>query len=399
MFNYLTYIFLSFWPIFQLIKIYSLEGDLFVVDVLKPFVVLLLFIAVIKILLGKNQIRIGRHLILWLIYFLYLLFNVYLIGSPLSLKRIFAEQYNVSIMPLVLYFIIDNLGKYFKKKALIYSIIISGLIIVGVGLAEYFAGHNLIGSANLEAINIQSVYRTNGPFHEAIGYSATVLLYIPFIYYYFKEKLISKFLFIFLFVVFTAGFLVTLSRATIITYMIILLILLAKNNLKSIFINLYLTIMMLVGLYVSWDLISSSKIFVKRIANPSNVIGRWNQYKECLNIFSDNMLAGIGYGVYKKTHMYVIHNSYLKDLVELGLPGFLFHMTFIFSVIFSSFKKILLKGSSHLLKTRIAFIMVLVIVPNTIDLLDNQYFMLLLFLMVAVLNVYPEANGDAIDAR
>lgn len=390
--QYFTYILLSTWPILQLIKIYSLEGNLYALDILKPLPILLLCITLVMMFLQKRRIRIGSPFILWFIYFLYLLFNYILNGSSEGAQRICTDQYNISIMPLALYFIIENLGPNFNRKTLVFSIIISGLIIAGIGLAEFIAGHNLIGENYLEGIYIQSVYRTNGPFHEAIGYSTIVLLYIPFIYYYLKEKIISKIMFFSLFIIYSMGFVVTLSRASIISYLIVLLVCFSRSNVKSIFINLYLSVMLLLCLYLSWELIINSKLFVKRFANPSGVIARWSQYKESLSIFIDNPLTGIGYGIYKKTHFYFIHNSYLKDLVEFGIFGLLTHVIFISSVAFSNIKMAFLVGKPHSIKVRLSIIIILAIVPNTIDLLNNQYFILILFVMIAVLNLNPESN-------
>ena len=194
------------WPVLQLIKTFSLQKNLFHVDLLKPFVLVLAVLALFVLMLQRKKPKFGSPFLLWLIYYGYILSNFYFNGSDLSLLRTFTEQYNISMMPLMLYFVILNFGGDFDREGLVYSLIICGLIIAGIGLAEASAGSNLIGEVNYEGVNVQSVYRTNGPFQEGIGYSTIVLLFIPFAYFYFKEGLISKYLYFFCFCFFLPGF-------------------------------------------------------------------------------------------------------------------------------------------------------------------------------------------------
>ena len=392
MIKFFLFFLMATWPVLQLIKTFSLQKNLFHVDLLKPFVLVLAVLALFVLMLQRKKPKFGSPFLLWLIYYGYILSNFYFNGSDLSLLRTFTEQYNISMMPLMLYFVILNFGGDFDREGLVYSLIICGLIIAGIGLAEASAGSNLIGEVNYEGVNVQSVYRTNGPFQEGIGYSTIVLLFIPFAYFYFKEGLISKYLYFFLFLFFSAGFLVTLSRASMIAYFIILIILVSAGNVKAIFINLYLSVIIAILAYFSWEWITASELYAKRFADTSNIMGRWSQYKECLDIFLSRPLMGIGSGFYKKNHLYYIHNTYLKHLVELGLLGFLFHIFFIFSVAFSNFKESFMRGGAYMLKCRLSFIVILLFVPNTIDLLTNQYFMLTLFCMIAVLNLNPVKN-------
>ena len=298
-------------------------------------------------------------------------------------------------MPLAIYFTIGNFDGYFSKKYLSFSIILSGIIVASIGLAEFIAGENLLGSLYYVGTQKLNVFRTNGPFHDAIGYSAITLIYLSFAYFCLNEKIITKSVFILLFICYTIGCMVTLSRATIIAYLFIVLIIISKNKFKTIFINIYIAILLAVGAYLLWELFSNTALVRERFINLNTVIGRWDQYRECLNIFYDNPFFGIGYGNYKATHAYFIHNSYLKDLVELGILGFLFHSFFILSVIFSNFKKNFLTINTGYLKTRLLLIIIVAIVPNTIDFLNNHHFTFILFAMIAVCNIEIVLNDSA----
>ena len=55
-------------------------------------------------------------------------------------------------------------------KRLVISVMISGIIISGVGLAEWAAGRNLVGP-EYPWMEFSGFFRTNGPFEDAISYS------------------------------------------------------------------------------------------------------------------------------------------------------------------------------------------------------------------------------------
>ena len=358
-------------------------------DALMPLVILQLSVGVILLLLNKRPIKFGLTLILYLILLLYALCISYLDDTHGNCLQMCRDQFKISIIPLMFYFLIENIGPFCKLKLLVLSVIISGIIISGIGIAEFFAGCNLIGELNTnnEAKNIENMYRTNGPFPEAIGYSTIVLLYIPFIYYSFKERIISKWLYVLVFFIFSAAMLVTVARASMIAYLLVMLVIVISNDVKVILANIFWSLVIVGSVYCFWGLITESLIFKERLADPGNIIGRWKQYKECLEIFSANPLIGIGYGAYKKSHLYYIHNSYLRYMVELGFIGFFLYMVFILSVILSGLKRVFTKGRYHLLKTRISLVLTVAVVANTIDILNNPYFTFILFSMISVLNL------------
>ncbi len=376
----LLYIFIATWPLLQLIKFGRFGEGFFVLDVIRPFTLLLLMIA---IFLYNKESVINRVFVCWAIFITYFVINIYINGSSITFKEIVRNLITTYMIPLSMYFVIANIGESLNTKKLVNSIQLSGIIVAGIGIAEFIAGHNLIGPEN----STLKIYRINGPFDEGIGYAYIVLLYIPFTYYCIKEKLISKFLGFLYFIIFSIGVAFELGRAPLIAYLIICFILTLKNDIKSIMINSYLAAIFAIATYLSWDVITNTHLYRDRFANPEAVIGRWKQYKECLHIFASNPIIGIGHEMYKKTHVFYIHNTYLRDLVELGIFGFIFHALFIFVIMTRNIKRLLNAASIHVLKARISFIVIVLIVPNTIDLLNNYFFLLTLFIMLATLDL------------
>lgn len=383
----MIYILLSTWPILHLIKFGTLAGNFYMIDAFKISSLFLFYLCIVYSLFQKRLFMIGFPIVFWSIYFVYILINGVFNGSAVGVVRIFSEQYNIYFVPLFLHFIIINYKYELNKKNVAYAILLSGVIINGIGIAEFFAGKNLIGTASSadEYLNyFKDVYRTNGPFPEGIGYSTIALLYVPFAYFTFKENIIGLFSFCLLFLIFSVGFVATYSRATIICYFIILIIIFSSSNLKSLTINSILFLFLFLIVFFLWRILTaSSDLYAQRLTNQDTVLGRWNQYMECLHIFISNPILGIGYGVYKKTHVYFIHNSFLKDLVELGFIGFILHIPLVFYPVFSQLKNSLNKNIKHLKKTIYSFLIILMIVPNTIDLIANQYFNIAIFLMTA----------------
>ena len=103
-------------------------------------------------------------------------------------------------------------------------------------------------------------------------------------------------------------------------------------------------------------------------------------------LIKENPLWGIGYLMYWKTHPLQLHNSYLLILVEFGIVGALFFALYLFSLLGVGLKKSVQLGF-YIFKTRLSILFLVLIVPNTIDFLNNAYFMLSIFTMTAIFNM------------
>lgn len=391
--NILIYLFLTIWPIMDLLNplIYGLNIKFlgaFTPTRIAIFVILNL--TLFKCLATRKRL-IFDNVCYWSFIFIVLfLFNLFVNGSGPELTTSIGHVISRYGVALAAYFIILNSGESLNHSKTVKAIVFSGLLIAGIGVIEFILGHNLLGplgNLGLKTTMHGQIYRTNGPFDEAIGYSAIVLLFLPFVYYYFKIGVLKKTFSYFCIVFFAFGCLCNLSRAPAISLIIVTLILLSGKNLKSILINLYIGLILFIIIYLSYDWISTTKLFTTRLSNEATVVGRWEQYLECLKLFFNSPILGIGHDIYLKTHNLAIHNSYLRILVELGIFNFITYIGFIISLIFKNLRISIINKDMYFFKSRLSLIICVLLIPNTIDLLGNSYFTMLLVMMIALMNI------------
>jgi O-antigen ligase len=385
----LIYIFLATWPLLSIITLVDFGKGIPNIDVLRPATLLFLFMTLFYKLLNQKRIILDNIIYFCFIFILYFILNLYTRGSALGFYSGIASLIDLYLVPIIVYFTLINYKEELAPNVLVYSILISGMLIAGTGVIEFFVGHNVIGlPSRMDVMEYRatSIYRTNGPFYDIIGYSGIVLLYIPFAYYSIKKKIINKYFASTCIVLFTAGCLVNYSRATIISFSLVFLILISGKNIKSLLGSFYLFIAIIILAYVSSEIITSSKIFTERISNKANVVGRMEQYWYCLKLFINKPIFGIGYGMYLKNYSVQVHNSYLRALVEFGLIGFIPYIGFIFSIIFMRLKESFSFKNTPLLKAKLCLAAIVLFTCNTIDLLNNRHFMLALLIIIASLN-------------
>ncbi len=389
----LIYIFLATWPLLSIITLVDFGKGIPNVDVLRPAALLFLFMTLFYKFLNQKRIILDNIIYLCFIFILYFILNLYIRGSALGFSGGVASLIDLYLVPIIVYFTLINYQEELNPKVLVWSILFSGVLIAGTGIIEFVAGHNVIGLPSRMDVMVEyrtsSIYRTNGPFYDIIGYSGIVLLYIPFTYYFIKEKIIKKYFASACLVLFTLGCLINYSRAVMIALLLVFLILISGRNIKSLLGSFYLFITIVILAYVSSEMITSSKIFTERISNKAHVIGRMEQYWHCLKLFIDRPIFGIGYGMYLKNYSVQVHNSYLRALVEFGIIGFIPYICFIFSIIFRKFKESLTGRNISLLKARLCLVAIVLFVCNTLDLLNNRHFMLALLIIITTFNPEP----------
>jgi O-antigen ligase len=385
----LIYIFLATWPLLSIITLVDFGKGIPNIDVLRPATLLFLFMTLLHILLNRKKNITDKIIYCCFIFSLYFILNLYIRESASGFSGGVASLIDLYLVPISVYFTLINYQEELNPKVLVWSIIFSGVLIAGTGIVEFVAGHNVIGlpsRMDVMEYSTSSVYRTNGPFYDIVGYSGIVLLYIPFTYYFIKEKIINKHFASACIVLFTLGCLISYSRASMIAFLLVFLILISGKNIKSLLGGFYLFIVIIILAYVYGETMTGSKLFTERISNKANVVGRMEQYWYCLKLFINRPIFGIGYGMYLKNYSIQVHNSYLRALVEFGLIGFIPYICFIFSIIFRKFKEFLTGGNIPLYKARLCLVVIVLFVCNTIDLLNNRHFMLVLLITIAAFN-------------
>jgi O-antigen ligase len=380
--------FLASWPLLSLITIVKVSEGLFTLDIVRPIVLILVLSVTMINVFGKNKTKYDSILIIGAIFLITVFLNFLVNGTGRTVREAVRDLFLSYGVPLLTYYWITNL--HLKKrenlKPIIYATLFCVAIVSGVGLCEFLAAKNLLGSLTSEGAGYKGIYRTNGPFHEGIGYSAIVLLFIPYMYYLFSNKFITKKTYLCLSILCAVASLATFSRATMISMVAVLFILFFRKNVKSTLMLFFTAITAVVLMLGTYEHIMSSTIVTNRIADPANIVGRWNQYKDAFKYIFEHPFLGIGFDMYKKSHFYYMHNSFLRMFVELGLFGFIPFVVFCLSVIFSKSQRIMREKNNVLSRTQWSFFVISFFVGNTVDLLYNAEFLLSILIIVAVIH-------------
>lgn len=379
--------FLAFWPLLSLMTIVRDGEGLFTLDIIRPVVLILVLSVTMMNVFGKNKTKFDSILIVGAIFLITIFLNIFVNGTGRTLREAIRDIFHAYGVPLLTYYWITNLHLKKRKnlKTMVYATLLFVIVVSGIGLSEFLAGKNLIGSLTSEGAGYKGIYRSNGPFHEGIGYSAIVLLFIPYMHYLFNNKFITKKTYLCLSILCAVATLAAFSRATMISMVVVLFVLYFSKNVKSILTLFFTSIVAVVLILSTYEYILSSAIVTNRIADPENIVGRWNQYKDAFNYIFEHPIFGIGFDMYKKGHYYHMHNSFLRIFVELGLFGFIPFIVFCLSVIFKRGKRIIKEKNNVLSRTQWSFFVIAFFVGNTVDLLYNAEFLLSILIITAVI--------------
>ena len=335
--------------------------------------------------------RIKTDMVIWftLLFIFYFIINIGINGGGINLPHAFREILRRYVVPLSVYFTLINLAHEIKRRTLVHVLLWSGIYIAGVGIAEFAVGRNLIGPIGF--VGTEKLYRTNGPFWDGIGYAGVVLMFLPLSYYCLKEKLIGVPFYAFCVVIFSAGCLVNYSRAIWLTFILIAILLLLGKDIKTVILSFYMIAFLAIVLYFLILGLQGTELFESRLANSRNIIQRYEQYRDSISLVLKHPFFGNGFWAYMKTHHIQLHNSYLLILVEFGLVGAFFFTLHLIALLFIKLRQSIATQGIHAAKLRLSIIFLAVIVPNTIDFLGNAYFILMMFVITAVvqLGLFP----------
>lgn len=394
MFNISVYLFLALWPMLYIIGNLLIDSGIPHAMGFTPLRIITLAFFLIGTFraISRKSIKFDRVIAFFCLYLLLFLINISIfkpaVGYPSTVLFVF-DRY---LIPLSIYFVLISCGHDLNTKAIAGAILAGGILLATIGICEFVAGNNLVGPlghwAEIEAAG--AIYRTNGPFYGGIGFTSIVLLYFNYAYYAFKKGFINKKFAFFCVLLFAVGTVVNYSRAVWIAFAVCVLIYMAGFNSKSILFMFFFTIFLFISSCLLLDKFTSTRLFTERIGDMGNAVGRIKQYIECLGIFSQHPLMGIGHERYKAGHYYYIHNTYVRILVEYGIIAFVFYVLFIFSLIGGKIIKCFKKKDILSLKVISALLFIVFFVPNTIDVLHYSEFLISLFIITSSINVVCE---------
>jgi O-antigen ligase len=382
----LIYIFLATWPLYAERNIIDFGQGMPAIDILRPFVLLLVLLTCFSLLSRRKKMIVGGIISTGLIFAIYFLFSLFINETGRGTTAAVVDLFQKFILPLSVFFVLINNRWRLDPKKVSYAILMSGIYVAGVGLLEFIVGHNVVGDVGFVDPS-SKLFRTNGPFFDGIGFAGIVLSMVPFGYYALKKRLVRKSFAIFCIVFFALGCLINFSRVIWLGLSMVLVIILMNNSVRGVLVSFYCLMLLVVAGYLFSDMITSTTIFKKRFADTRNVKARYNQYIDAIGLFIDNPMFGMGYDMYRKTHPLYLHNSYLRTLVEFGIFGLAAFCLYIFTMLFNGFKKTFLNDGIYGLKTRLSLIVIVLLVPNTVDFLYNANFQFFLAIMISVLTV------------
>jgi len=388
--NIMIYIYVALWPLFNQYVIIDLGSGIPDITVQILLVPLLM---ISTVLAGKSK-SFGEFAP-WL--FLFILYSLItsVFHANTSTLHIFQLLIQVYALPYMIYFILFNNRDKVNYKYLSYAIIIGGLFISATGVAEFIAGKNLIGKVDYDESIGVSLYRTNGPFHDSIGYASLLLLYLSYIYYsYSKDVLPKKFLLISsIFIGF--GSFVNFSRAAILGLLVVFVSSFSKNP-KKLFVMLFVGFIVSVPILFIFsdivDQITSSKLVQQRTDTQTMEV-RWSLYNYVLDTVVANPLLGIGYDNFILVHGGATHNSYLQVLVELGFIGLIIFLIFIWKLVVSNIRDAIRRKQPVNLRTMMGIGFVVLFIPNTIVLLQSPHFMTILMIVIGAISAHEKSSA------
>lgn len=178
-----------------------------------------------------------------------------------------------------------------------------------------------------EHIRISSFYT------HSLAFGTILSLYIPYIYYLYKNDILSRFSFVLSLLLSNYCLFMTYSRTALATTIVFYLFIFIKNILfknKSILykiISIFIAIVLCI--LTSNIIISNINIFFPDGSNDESISMRLDDYKFIKQGLEEAPILGLGTGAYRDKYMNAIDNFYLTILYENGIIGLMLLIIFI----------------------------------------------------------------------
>ncbi len=352
------------------------------VSILRLFILVFLpFIFIYNLLQHKTIL--GKFYISFLLLSAYFIIDFTLHGFKTGRMQSILDIY---IIPALWLFVITNAIVHCKEKSFAKVTLLSGVLIAISGVAECILQRNIFGPEDIRTAG--SFLRVNGPFEDGIVYATILLLFLPYCYFCINSKLIKKPYGILCFSLLTLGSMLQLSRACTIAMLVVFAILFFRKRASGYFVFIYFAILFsLVFSYFLVNTIKQTEIYSSRIAEQSNIVGRYERYVAMLKAFANHPAMGIGYG--ELSEKMNPHNSYLQNLVEIGALGTILWLLYLYSPLYQAFinLKKYLPDEAIAYKCALSTFCIILFVPMTVSVLHSIDMMLIYFLISACYSI------------
>ena len=278
------------------------------------------------------------------------------IWKPIDIPQQILLIINQFLSGFVLYFFIKKSNFIKHKKELFFIVCVSILFVFSIpSIAEELTGKNIFGSlAEVAggAIRVRTFFRTAWEF----GIYSVMFLPFTFKFFLFSENKFQKYFSFFTFTIGIVGIIFCFMRGAWLALFIMLLMLYIFEKRSRKVLNIFGVI--LIGLVViNLDHLVSSEIFLNRISNIDNLLGRGYLIEQQIELIKLHPLFGNGLSPVLNTYYFstaynynssftystISHNSLMSMLVDLGLISIFYYLPILIILIKALIKIITLK--------------------------------------------------------
>lgn len=327
-------------------------------DVVKILILALLFFSFIIQHKEKMKISVDFSFFLWLLFYLLAMISMLYTKNFITTKNFFL----VYLLLFTVAFLQKNVKKdwidFFLKTALITS----GIHVLATMTQFFFPA--IIDTINISILNdiqlnINRICLEGKAYAGITGqigtnaFNITIFIAISFCFLLFFKK--NKPTFAVCVVIGVVCLMLTQKRGLFLGTlfsMIFVFFLYAKYFNKNILSILPKIIAVLAILMIVISVIPETDIIFQRLAR-GGLSGREDRYEKMLELFCENPLLGIGFGVFSSVNGgMTAHSDYLRTLCEVGILGFSIFMSALIYSLWSCVRHLIKYSSYTLLQNR-----------------------------------------------
>ncbi|MGZ9784386.1 O-antigen ligase family protein [Bacillus pseudomycoides] len=340
------------------------------------------------------------EILLLLFYFTYCLSGAFSQYPESSIRVILGV-----ILVLICYFIMRYMLEQASIPAIEASIANVGILFNMISLLLYMIGLQITGGSptGVEITSYGLLLDRDYPRLIGLLDDPNIFIFYNTLFFSFYLTHLKGFKHSFGFILCIITNLLTFSRGGIVALiLVVILYIILANFLKKVKMIL-IALLCLVVIYAacSFMQIDLNQIISSRINDFSSDkgSGRFELWEQAINYFMSHPLLGIGafnfsdYYAFEHNEKLYVHNTYLEILVEAGIIGFLFYLSFLFLFIIKLFKTKLHNKEPFIILTLFAFLLQMV----SLSLMINEALFSFLAIALKYISVYERKEAGFYD--
>ncbi|CAI8900765.1 MULTISPECIES: O-antigen ligase family protein [Bacillus] len=340
------------------------------------------------------------EILLLLFYFTYCLSGAFSQYPESSIRVILGV-----ILVLICYFIMRYMLEQASIPAIEASIANVGILFNMISLLLYMIGLQITGGSptGVEITSYGLLLDRDYPRLIGLLDDPNIFIFYNTLFFSFYLTHLKGFKHSFGFILCIITNLLTFSRGGIVALiLVVILYIILADFLKKVKMIL-IALLCLVVIYAacSFMQIDLNQIISSRINDFSSDkgSGRFELWEQAINYFMSHPLLGIGafnfsdYYAFEHNEKLYVHNTYLEILVEAGIIGFLFYLSFLFLFIIKLFKTKLHNKEPFIILTLFAFLLQMV----SLSLMINEALFSFLAIALKYISVYERKEAGFYD--